>query len=148
MVDVGVISQSQSFSDSIMRVPVVGRRKSSSVRVHFRPGKGNITVNGRAVDDYFKVGCYQHQINRPLVIAKALDPRFASVDVFCNAIGGGTTGQAEAIRLALSRKIVELNISLRLDMRTAGLLTCDSRKVESKHYGRKKARKRFQYAKR
>lgn len=137
-----------ALDETVMLRAVVGRRKSATVRVYFRKGNGNMRVNGRDFKDYFKLQRYFNAAHRPLTLACEADNRFANVDVFCTAKGGGTTGQVEAMRLAISRKIVELSAAMRPDMRGAGLLTCDSRKVESKKYGRRKARRRFQYAKR
>lgn len=136
------------LNDLIMRTPVVGRRKASVVRVHFKKGSGKVSVNGRDFAEYFKAERNRKSTLFPLDLASSADQRFAGVDVYCVAVGGGTTGQAEAMRLAIARKIIELSEALRLTMRSRGLLTCDSRKVESKKYGLRKARRRFQYAKR
>ncbi|MBD3332673.1 30S ribosomal protein S9 [candidate division GN15 bacterium] len=121
-----------------------GRRKESSARVAIVPGKGEFQINGRPMDQY---------LTRQTLVSFARQPLEASemtgrIDIRCQAKGGGLSGQAGAIRLALSRALVAMDDSLRPTLRKAGLLTVDSRKVERKKYGQPKARKRFQYSKR
>lgn len=137
-----------SLDSAVMGRYVVGRRKSSTARVLFRKGSGKIMVNGREFGAYFKLTRYMLNTRRPLDLALEQDARFADIDIHCLASGGGTTGQSDAIRLAIARKLVALSSHLRIVMRSNGLLTCDSRKIESKKYGMRGARRRFQYAKR
>jgi small subunit ribosomal protein S9 len=122
----------------------VGRRKSSVARVWLRPGQGAIQVNGRTVGDYFPRHSHQQHALEPL-IATELQGRF---DVNVNVGGGGQTGQAGAIRLALARALVSYDEDLRPALRERDLLTRDPREVERKKPGRPGARKRFQFSKR
>ena len=121
-----------------------GRRKSSVARVFLRPGQGRITVNKKPIDDYFERESSKLIIRQPLAIAESLD----SFDIYITVNGGGKSGQAGAIRLGISRALVESDPSLRPPLKKAGLLTRDARKVERKKYGQPGARKRFQFSKR
>lgn len=126
-------------------VYATGRRKEASARVWIMPkGRGQIQVNGRSLDDYFCRDSLKMMINQPFEAVES-SGRF---DVFCTIRGGGTTGQAQAIRHGVARALVEFDETLKSKLRTAGLLTRDSRKVERKKYGLKKARKSFQFSKR
>jgi small subunit ribosomal protein S9 len=121
-----------------------GRRKRSIARVFLRPGSGKITVNGRALDNYFPTEAGRIPVQQALRTVEMLD-RF---DVLVLANGGGTAGQAGAIRLGIARALVEFNAELRSALKKAGLLTRDPRQHERKKYGQKGARKRFQFSKR
>lgn len=125
-------------------IQTVGRRKTSVARVVLRPGKGEWSVNGRALSDYFPRPTHQIRIEEPLKVTE-LDGTF---DVFVRVNGGGLTGQSDAVRLGLSRALVEHDEELRGPLREKGLLTRDARQVERKKPGRPKARKRFQFSKR
>jgi small subunit ribosomal protein S9 len=121
-----------------------GRRKRSVARVFLRPGSGKITVNGRALDNYFPTEAGRIPVQQALRTVEMLD-RF---DVLVLANGGGVVGQAGAIRLGIARALVEFNAELRAALKKAGLLTRDPRQHERKKYGQKGARKRFQFSKR
>ena len=122
----------------------IGRRKTAVARIYLVPGKGSITVNKKDVKDYFPSATLQYKINQPF----ALTDNEANFDVKVNVFGGGITGQAEAIRLALSRAMCELDEENRGVLKPEGLLTRDPRMVERKKFGQKKARKKFQFSKR
>ena len=122
----------------------VGRRKTAVARIYLSKGKGKITVNGKDFKDYFPVDTMQYKLEQPF---KTVDLS-AKFDVKVNVDGGGTTGQAEAIRLAISRALCELDTKNRPSLKSEGLLTRDSRVVERKKPGQKKARKKFQWVKR
>tara|TARA_R110002020_G_scaffold318587_3_gene534237 strand:+ start:189 stop:575 length:387 start_codon:yes stop_codon:yes gene_type:complete len=122
----------------------IGRRKTAVARVYLAPGKGSITINKRDLKDYFTTGTLQYKVNQPLVMTEN-DKTF---DVTVNVFGGGITGQAEAVRLALSRAMCELDAENRSILKPEGLLTRDPRMVERKKFGQKKARKKFQFSKR
>ena len=121
-----------------------GRRKVSVARVRLVPGTGNITVNGRALDEYFGRETSKMILVEPL---KLVD-QMGKVDVFVNANGGGLSGQAGAIRHGISRALVTMNPEWRPVLKKAGFLTRDARAVERKKYGQPGARKRFQFSKR
>ena len=122
----------------------VGRRKTAVARVSIKPGKGVWSVNGKSLENFFPRACYQMRIEQPLV-AVELSGQF---DVTVRVNGGGTTGQADAVRMGLARALLAYDEELRGVMRAGGFLTRDSRKVERKKPGRPKARKRFQFSKR
>ena len=122
----------------------IGRRKASVARIYLKKGKGNITVNGKDVKDYFPVSTMQYKIEQPFKILN-LDKKF---DLSISVVGGGNTGQAEAIRLAISRALCDVDSDNRTLLKSNGLLTRDSRVVERKKPGQKKARKKFQWVKR
>ena len=121
-----------------------GRRKTAVARVRIRPGTGQMAVNKKPIDQYFTIDRHRRAAVTPLQMAK-LEGR---VDVFANISGGGPTGQAEAMLMGLARALVKMDASVEAVLRSAGLLTRDSRMVERKKYGRAGARKRFQYSKR
>ena len=121
-----------------------GRRKQAIARARLRPGTGTITVNGRPFDAYFTTPAHRMEASEPLRVAEAAE-RF---DVDATITGGGVSGQAGALRMALARSLVELEPESRATLKKAGLLTRDSRKKESKKYGLKKARKAPQFTKR
>jgi small subunit ribosomal protein S9 len=121
-----------------------GRRKTSTARVFLRPGKGVITINHREFDKFFTTDALRTQVRRPLLLTETGD-RF---DILATVAGGGVNGQAGAVRLGISRALVEYNIELRKQLKKEGLLTSDSRVKERKKYGLAGARKRFQFSKR
>tara|TARA_B110000444_G_scaffold97887_1_gene92893 strand:- start:306 stop:692 length:387 start_codon:yes stop_codon:yes gene_type:complete len=125
-------------------IHTIGRRKASVARIYMSKGKGNITVNGKDFKEYFPVDTMQFKLEQPFKISD-LSGKF---DVKVNVDGGGTTGQAEAIRLAISRALCELDTDNRPALKAEGLLTRDARVVERKKPGQKKARKKFQWVKR
>ena len=122
----------------------IGRRKTAVARVYISKGKGKITVNKKDVNTYFPTATLQYKVNQPL----ALTDNEGNFDVKVNVFGGGVTGQAEAVRLALSRAMCELSEDNRGVLKPEGLLTRDPRMVERKKFGQKKARKKFQFSKR
>ena len=122
----------------------IGRRKTAVARVYVSKGKGNITVNDKDFKSYFTTATLQYKVNQPL----ALTNNEGNFDVKINVYGGGVTGQAEAVRLALSRAMCELDEENRRILKPEGLLTRDPRMVERKKFGQKKARKKFQFSKR
>jgi small subunit ribosomal protein S9 len=121
-----------------------GRRKTAAARVFMRPGAGEITVNGRAFDDFFPNDIHKMVIRQPLQLTETVD----KFDIVVTVAGGGASGQAGAIRHGISRALLEFNGELRERLKTAGLLTRDPRKRERKKYGQKGARARFQFSKR
>ena len=121
-----------------------GRRKRAVARVWLRPGGGAITVNGRDVENYFPAPTHRQLLVEPLRVTETAE----TYDVFATIAGGGPTGQAGALRMGISRALVELDPELRASLKKAGFLTRDSREKESKKYGLKKARKAPQYTKR
>ena len=122
----------------------IGRRKTSIARVYVKPGKGEIKINKRELSNYFSTGTLQYKVRQPLSLTDNLN----NFDITVNVEGGGITGQAEAIRLGLSRALCEINPELRITLKPEGLMTRDPRMVERKKFGQKKARKRFQFSKR
>ncbi len=121
-----------------------GRRKTSTARVFLRPGTGRLFVNKRPLDEYFARETLVMDLRRPLVTAQ-VDDQF---DAYITVSGGGPSGQAGAIRLGLSRALLQVNPDYRGMLKPEGLLTRDARKVERKKYGRAGARRRFQFSKR
>ena len=125
-------------------INTIGRRKTSVARIHMTAGSGQITVNKRDIANYFPSEILRIIINQPFVTTKQL----GSYDVKVNVQGGGLTGQAQAVRLAIARALVEVNAENKPALRKEGFLTRDPRMVERKKYGRRKARRRFQFSKR
>jgi small subunit ribosomal protein S9 len=121
-----------------------GRRKTSSARVFLKPGNGDIVVNGRPLDVFFGRETARMIVRQPLVVAEATD----KFDVHVTVRGGGITGQAGAIRLGLTRALIDYDEGLRPTLRKAGFVTRDAREVERKKVGLRKARRRPQYSKR
>ena len=121
-----------------------GRRKSSTACVFIKPGSGNISINGRTIEDFFGRETLRMIVRQPLVVAESAD-RF---DITITVKGGGISGQAGAIRHGLTRALMEYDETLRPALRKAGYVTRDARKVERKKVGLRKARKRPQYSKR
>ena len=130
------------FSDR--PIQTVGRRKEAIVRVRLVPGSGKFTLNGRTLEQYFPNKLHQQLIREPLVTVDKTE-RF---DIFANLGGGGTSGQAGALRLAIARALIESDPEDRPPLKKAGFLTRDPRVIERKKYGLKKARKAPQYSKR
>ena len=122
----------------------IGRRKTAVARVYVTEGKGNITINKRDLSNYFPTATLQYKVKQPFTLTNNEE----NFDVKVNVYGGGITGQAEAVRLALSRALCELDAENRLVLKPEGLLTRDPRMVERKKFGQKKARKKFQSSKR
>ena len=125
-------------------INTIGRRKTSVARIYLKPGKGDITVNDRALKDYFLSEIHQTLVRQALLATK----QEAGYDVSVNVEGGGITGQAEAVRLGIARALVELNPEHKPVLRKEGFMTRDSRMVERKKPGRRKARRKFQFSKR
>ena len=121
-----------------------GRRKSSVARVYLRSGKGTITINGRAFEDYIPSAAVRLDVLQPLELTETTD----KFDVVVNVVGGGITGQAGAIRLGITRALMEVNPDYRATLKPAGLVTRDPRAKERKKYGLKKARRAPQFSKR
>ncbi|EQC47032.1 ribosomal protein S9 [Bacteriovorax sp. BSW11_IV] len=122
----------------------VGRRKTSVARVYVAQGNGSITVNKRDIKDYFPKGTDRYVVNQPLKLLKVAE----KFDLNINVRGGGTSGQAGAVRLGIARAILKIDPSARPELKAAGFLTRDPRKVERKKYGMKGARARYQFSKR
>ena len=121
-----------------------GRRKTSTARVYLRPGSGDIIVNRRPFDSYFPNEALRMIIRQPL----SLTDTVGKFDILVNVDGGGTAGQAGAVRHGITRALMEFNADLRPTLKKAGLVTRDPRQKERKKYGQKGARKRFQFSKR
>ncbi len=125
-------------------INAVGRRKNAVARVFLKKGKGTITINGKDYKDYISVSHLLHNITDPLEIVGMT----ADFDIEVNATGGGVKGQAEAIRLGIARALVEFNAELKPALRAKGFMTRDSRMVERKKFGLRKARRATQFSKR
>ncbi|MGY1896603.1 30S ribosomal protein S9 [Nocardia gipuzkoensis] len=137
---------SASYPPVVIDRPVqtVGRRKEAVVRVRLLPGSGNFVLNGRTIEDYFPNKVHQQLVKSPLVTVE----RTESFDVHARLVGGGPSGQAGALRLAIARALIEVTPEDRPALKRAGFLTRDPRATERKKYGLKKARKAPQYSKR
>ena len=122
----------------------IGRRKTAVARIYLSEGTGTIIVNKKDFKSYFTTSTLQYKVQQPLMLTENL----TSYDIKVNVYGGGVTGQAEAIRLAITRALVSIDPEHRLILKPEGLLTRDPRMVERKKFGQKKARKRFQFSKR
>ncbi len=125
-------------------INTIGRRKTAVARIYLKSGKGTIQVNGRVFEEYFPAEILRTIVKQPLAILKAEE----TYDININVDGGGVKGQAEAIRLAISRALVEENPEVKPSLKKEGFLTRDPRMVERKKYGRRKARRAFQFSKR
>ena len=121
-----------------------GRRKTAVARIYLKDGSGVITVNGKDHKEYFPTLPLQYIVNQSLEVSESV----GKFDVTVNVNGGGATGQAQAVRLAIAKALVEINPELKKELRAEGLIARDPRMVERKKYGRRKARKRFQFSKR
>lgn len=126
------------------RINTIGRRKTAVARVYITAGKGEVKINEKALEAYFLSEIHQTLVKQPLAAVKS-DGEF---DIIVNVEGGGIRGQAEAVRLGIARALVQANEEHKPVLRKEGLLTRDSRMVERKKYGRRKARRRFQFSKR
>ncbi len=122
----------------------IGRRKTSVARLYMQPGNGTITINKKSLDTYFPSEILQTIVKQPLTMVEEV----GNYDLKVNVGGGGFKGQAEAIRLAVSRALVSINAEHRPPLKKEGFLTRDPRMVERKKYGRRKARRAFQFSKR
>ena len=129
---------------SITQYAAVGRRKTAVARVYLRSGSGKIVVNKNSLETYFPLAWRRNLILKPLAVTNTS----GQFDIVINARGGGSTGQAEAIKLGIARALVKYDEELKHSLREADLLTRDPRMVERKKYGQPKARKRFQFSKR
>ena len=125
-------------------INTIGRRKTSVARIYMQPGKGSISVNNKDMNDYFPVDIMQIIVKQPLVKVD-VDGKY---DIKVNVDGGGVKGQAEAVRLAIARALCQVDSEFRPPLKAEGFLTRDSRMVERKKYGRRKARRKFQFSKR
>lgn len=125
-------------------IHAVGKRKTSIARIWMKPGKGAITVNKRTIDEYFLRPTSKMIVRQPLELAGVPE----GYDITVNVLGGGLTGQAGAIRHAISRALAGMDIEKRKVLKSAGLITRDARKKERKKYGLASARRRFQFSKR
>jgi small subunit ribosomal protein S9 len=125
-------------------IHTTGRRKKAVARVFVKDGNGDITINKRELTNYFPLSTLQYKVMQPL----SLTDNEKSYDIMVTVKGGGIKGQAEAIRLAISKALTEINPEYRLILKPEGLLTRDPRMVERKKFGQKKARKKYQFSKR
>jgi len=125
-------------------INTLGRRKTAIARIYLKEGQGNISINDRDYKEYFPTQILQFQITEPFLVTNTI----GKYDVKVNIDGGGITGQAEALSLAISRALVKISEENRPLLKAKGLLRRDPRMVERKKYGQKKARKRFQFSKR
>ena len=125
-------------------VNTVCRRKAAVARVFVKPGKGNITINQKALEVYFPLNILQYEVKQPLLVTETAE----SYDVTVNLVGGGIKGQAEAARMGIARALCEINAEYRPVLKKNGFLTRDSREVERKKPGQPGARRKFQFSKR
>ena len=130
--------------DDLGRSYATGKRKDAVARVWLKQGSGNITINGKSSDDYFARPVLRMLINQPLISAE----RKEQFDVVCSVTGGGLSGQAGAVRHGISKALILFEPELKRVLKSGGFLTRDSRVVERKKYGRRKARRSFQFSKR
>ena len=138
------MSEAVSYEAKLKSFYGTGRRKHSVARVRLYPGSGNITINGRSIDDYFGLETLKLIVRQPLELTETA----AQFDVVCTVAGGGVTGQAGAIRHGISRALLQFNAELRPALKKAGYLTRDPRMKERKKYGLKAARRAPQFSKR
>jgi small subunit ribosomal protein S9 len=125
-------------------INALGRRKAAVARVYVNDGKGNITINGKDYKEYFGTPILQYVVTQPLALLNATD----KYDIVVNLDGGGTRGQAEALRLGITRALIKVDEENKKSLKASGFVTRDPREVERKKPGRPKARKRFQFSKR
>lgn len=122
----------------------IGRRKNAVARVYLRTGSGKATINKKPIENFFPIATSREDILAPFKVTDTV----GKYDVFANVRGGGFSGQSEAVRLGISRALIEINPDFRPALKAEGFLTRDPRMVERKKYGQPKARKRFQFSKR
>ena len=132
------------MSDQDQKLYATGKRKEAIAKVWIQPGEGNVIVNKKKVDEYFRRDSLEMNVKQPLILTDTA----TSYDVEATVTGGGLSGQSGALRLGISRALIVSNPNLRPTLKSAGFLTRDSRIVERKKYGRPGARKRFQFSKR
>jgi small subunit ribosomal protein S9 len=125
-------------------INALGRRKAAVARVYLNDGKGNITINGKDYKEYFGSDILQYVVTQPLLLLNSVD----KYDINVNLDGGGERGQAEAVRLGITRALVKVDAENKSSLKANGFVTRDPREVERKKPGRPKARKRFQFSKR
>jgi len=125
-------------------IHTIGRRKTAVARIYVSEGKGKITINNKDLKKYFPTASLQYKVQQALTLTKTK----TTFDIKVNVFGGGITGQAEAIRLAIARALVKMDAENRTILKPEGLLTRDPRMVERKKFGQKKARKKYQFSKR
>jgi len=125
-------------------IHTIGRRKTAVARIYLSEGKGKITINKRDFKNYFTTPTLQYKVQQPLTLTKTK----TAFDITVNVYGGGVTGQAEAIRLAIARALIKIDEENKTVLKSEGLLTRDPRMVERKKFGQKKARKKYQFSKR
>lgn len=125
-------------------INAIGRRKSAVARIYVSEGKGQITINKKELKEYFTTGTLQYIVQQPLNLLEVAE----KYDIKVNLDGGGVSGQAEALRLAIARALVKIDAESKAALRTAGFMTRDPREVERKKPGQPKARKKFQFSKR
>jgi small subunit ribosomal protein S9 len=125
-------------------INAIGRRKAAVARIYVSEGKGQITINKKELKEYFTTGTLQYVVLQPLNLLEVAD----KYDIKVNLDGGGVTGQAGALRLAIARALVKIDAEAKAALRTAGFMTRDPREVERKKPGQPKARKKFQFSKR
>ena len=138
------MSEAVSYEAKLKSFYGTGRRKHSVARVRLYPGSGNVTINGRGIDDYFGLETLKLIVRQPLELTET----GAQFDVVCTVAGGGVTGQAGAIRHGIARALLQFNAELRPALKKAGYLTRDPRMKERKKYGLKAARRAPQFSKR
>ncbi len=138
------MSETVSYEAKLKSFYGTGRRKHSVARVRLYPGSGNVTINGRSIDEYFGLETLKLIVRQPLELTETS----AQFDVVCSVAGGGVTGQAGAIRHGISRALLQFNAELRPALKKAGFLTRDPRMKERKKYGLKAARRAPQFSKR
>ena len=138
------MSEAVSYEAKLKSFYGTGRRKHSVARVRLYPGSGNVTINGRSIDDYFGLETLKLIVRQPLELTETA----AQFDVVCTVAGGGVTGQAGAIRHGVARALLQFNAELRPALKKAGYLTRDPRMKERKKYGLKAARRAPQFSKR
>ena len=138
------MSETVSYEAKLKSFYGTGRRKHSVARVRLYPGSGNVTINGRSIDDYFGLETLKLIVRQPLELTETA----AQFDVVCTVAGGGVTGQAGAIRHGAARALLQFNPELRAALKKAGFLTRDPRMKERKKYGLKAARRAPQFSKR
>jgi small subunit ribosomal protein S9 len=125
-------------------VNTLGRRKTAVARAYVQKGSGNVVINGKDYKSYFTTTTLQYKVNQAFAVTKTV----GEIDVNVNVKGGGVTGQAEAVRLAIARALVEMDANHKPALKAEGLMTRNPKMVERKKPGQKKARKRFQFSKR